>query len=347
MGKLGLSGFATGMGATGGGTVIARMMRAEEIGTLPELAGIFKINEGTLEEVRSDMAERGFDRAEPLVVWKGRNAVVDGHTRLAAAKAAGIAEIPVAEKEFEDLNEAMRYAYCRQVDRRNLTDAEIYAASTGLEPKVLKDGSGRMAAKLAKTLKVSQSKIERARVVEARADDEVKEAVKAGEMSINRAYESVREKKEKALEEARESAGQRRSGAFGDEEGFEEEEPLEAEGGGRDRRETGESRASSEVFDRDDESFEEEEPLEAEGGGRSRGEAGESGASSEVFDKDGFDDAAEYESPRIGLDEVVIFILGKGEEGLAREVVEEFVPERERGEFWGLFPPGVMREDRG
>jgi ParB family chromosome partitioning protein len=392
MARLGLSGFAGGMGATAGGSVMARMMRVEEIGVDPALSGVFKINGAVLEEVSESMKESGFDRSEPLVLWKGRGVVVDGHTRLAAAKAAGIVDAPVVEKEFEDLNEAVLYAVRRQTDRRNLTQAEIYAMATELRPKLIKDGSGRAAEKLAKLLNVSRSTVEHARVVEARAEEEVKEAVKSGGMSINQAYGTVRERKEP--EKGRGNAGGGglsggfggvgfddefgdgddveegilEAGAAGDEgrrggasksgltggfggAGFDdefgdgddvEEEILEADGGGGDEGRRGGASKSGltggfggvgfddEFGDGDDV---EEEILEADGGGDEEG----------IFDAEdgGGEECADYESPRIGLDEAVVFILGKGEKRLARELVEEFAPESERAKFWGLFPPGM------
>jgi ParB family chromosome partitioning protein len=315
MARLGLSALAGGMGATAGGSVMARMMRVEEIEVDPVLSSVFKINEAVFGEVAESIKENGFDRAEPPVVWKGKRVMVDGHTRLAAAKAAGIVEIPVVEKEFEDVNEAVLYAVRRQTDRRNLTQAEIYAMATEMRPKLIKDGSGRASEKLAKLLNVSASMVERARTVDARAEEGVKEAVKSGGMSINQAYKTVREGK--AAEEARGKGG----GGFDDDfEGGEavEEEILEAEceAGGVERR-----------------------------GGADRG--GSSGGKSGGSFDDDFEsvEAVEYESPKIGVDAAAAFILNRGSEELARAFVEEFVPESEQAEFWGLFPPGMAVEE--
>jgi ParB family chromosome partitioning protein len=371
MARLGLSGFAGGFGATAGGSVMARMMRVEDIVVDPALSGVFKVNEAVLEEVSESMRENGFDRAEPLVLWKGRGVVVDGHTRLAAAKAVGIAETPVVEKEFEDVNEAVLYAVRRQTDRRNLTQAEIYAMATELRPKLVKDGSGRAAEKLARLLRVSASTVERARIVEARAEEEVKESVKSGGMSINQAYESVREKKARGHDAARGRAGG--VGGVDFEDDFDGEEEVEEEiidaGGVGERRggapESGRVGFGVEGFDDGDDDFEaEEEILDAEGGvgGRRGGvsKSGRVGFGVEGFDDDlgggedaifeaasgGDEEGAEYKSPRIGVDDAVVFILGKGEKRLARELAEEFVPESERAAFWDLFPPGMaVREE--
>jgi hypothetical protein len=66
---------------------------------------MFAIREETLASVIASMKESGYDKSQPLVLWKGKGVVVDGHTRLQAAREAGIAEVPVEEKEFASLED--------------------------------------------------------------------------------------------------------------------------------------------------------------------------------------------------------------------------------------------------
>jgi len=54
-----------------------------------------------------------------------RGEVLDGHTRLLAAQAAGIEDVPVAWKSFASEDAAVAYAIHCQRDRRNLTGADI------------------------------------------------------------------------------------------------------------------------------------------------------------------------------------------------------------------------------
>jgi ParB family chromosome partitioning protein len=97
-----------------GASVVARMKRVSEIQTDPQLAGMFTINAEILASIVKSMKELGYDKSQPLVLWKGKGVVVDGHTRLQAAREAGIPEIPVEEKEFAALEEAKLYAYRRR-----------------------------------------------------------------------------------------------------------------------------------------------------------------------------------------------------------------------------------------
>jgi ParB family chromosome partitioning protein len=58
----------------------------------------FPINNDTLNAIRIDMKTNGFDHGFPLIVWKERKILVDGHTRFIAAKEMGIEELPVLYK---------------------------------------------------------------------------------------------------------------------------------------------------------------------------------------------------------------------------------------------------------
>jgi hypothetical protein len=68
----------------------------------------------------------GLDKTQPIIVWKGKNIVIDGHTRLRAALQKGIKEVWVIEKDFLNDDDAIQYAVHLQRDRRKLTDADIF-----------------------------------------------------------------------------------------------------------------------------------------------------------------------------------------------------------------------------
>jgi ParB family chromosome partitioning protein len=175
-------------GMNAGASVVARMKRVSEIKTDPRLAGMFVIRAETLASIITSMRESGYDKSQPIVLWKGEGVVVDGHTRLQAAQESGIPEIPVEEKEFTALEEAKLYAYKRQAERRNLSPAEILAAAATLRQKDSKDGGGRATEILAKNLGVSPSTVKHARAVAREAPREIIDEVKKNRMTINKAY---------------------------------------------------------------------------------------------------------------------------------------------------------------
>jgi ParB family chromosome partitioning protein len=192
MGKLAKS--IAHAGINSGAAVIARMVRVSDIKTDPELAQIFPVKEAVLLKVIESMKKNGYDKSQPIVTWKGKNTVVDGHTRLRAASEAQIPEIPVEEKDFESIEEAKLYVYKRQSERRNLTQAEIMDAVKNSKIKDTYDGAGRSAQQLGKMLNVSGTTVNRYRAVLNSGSDEIKEQIRQEELTISKGYDLLKGK---------------------------------------------------------------------------------------------------------------------------------------------------------
>lgn len=178
-------------------------MKIEEIKTASPFCDLFPIAENISREILWDIQKHGFDESKPIVLWEGRSVIIDGHTRLRAATKAGLQDVPVVMKDFKDEDDALEYAVRCQRNRRNLTDREIihcfseldkrktYAEAgtmKGKKPVPNGTGSGRSSKETAEILGISSRKVERTRAVLDKAPEEVKNAVKSGEMSINAAY---------------------------------------------------------------------------------------------------------------------------------------------------------------
>jgi ParB family chromosome partitioning protein len=198
MGRLADSIGNAGMNA--GASVVARMKRVSEIETDPRLAGMFTVDAEILASIVASMRESGYDKSQPLVLWKGKGVVVDGHTRLQAAREAGVPEIPVEEKDFASIEDAKLYAYRCQAERRNLTPAEILAAAMELWPKDSRDGTGRASEILAKNLGVSPSTVKHAQAVAHEGSPEIIDGVRKNRMSIDKAYRLTKGKPDKSAQ---------------------------------------------------------------------------------------------------------------------------------------------------
>ena len=192
---------AAAAGWNAGQNYYAKTMRVEDVLIDPLIAKVFTLKTEMIEEVRRSMNEKGYDKSQPITVWKGTNIVVDGHTRLAAAKVAGLDEIPVAEMEFADADEAILYTFERQVLRRNLTQAEILSAVQMMPEHKAKNGTGRTAQQLADKLGVSAAHLYQARKVLKEAAPEDIEAVKAEEKTVSEVYNTLRKPKPKPASE--------------------------------------------------------------------------------------------------------------------------------------------------
>jgi ParB-like chromosome segregation protein Spo0J len=139
--------------------------------------------------------------------------------RIAAAKAAGLEEIPAVDLEIEDKEEAILYTFERQVIRRNLTSDEILTATQmvcGRTGPNKHDGHGRAADILARRLGIGQATVYRAKKVLEEAPEEAIEAIHRGEKTIGEVQKEItkpkadppqdtNEKFDKAMQEAREA----------------------------------------------------------------------------------------------------------------------------------------------
>jgi ParB family chromosome partitioning protein len=192
-------------GWNAGRNFYAKPFRITDIVIDPEISKVFKINDKIFDEISQKMRASGYDKSQPVVIWKGENILLDGHTRLAAAKELELDEIPAVEMEFENREDALLYTFERQAVRRNLSSAEILAAAQMIHGRKEKDGKGRAAEQMAERLGVSPATIYQARKIMMEAPEEDLKAVQAGEKSIKSVYTKIaRPKKEDAKEPEKE-----------------------------------------------------------------------------------------------------------------------------------------------
>ena len=163
------------------------------------------------------MGKRGFNKAHPLILADWPEAkepcLLDGHTRALAALKAGVEPTFVPVMVFDSEAEALDYAIYLQKERRNLTDAELASCLTVLDNMRTRGGDvksvdykkskasheandlskGKSAQVTAKKLGISRAKVEKARAVMSdKTPIELKEAVRSGEKTINKAYNEIR-----------------------------------------------------------------------------------------------------------------------------------------------------------
>jgi hypothetical protein len=117
-------------------------VKTASLKTRPPFSRLFDVAPDVLGRIRELMKD-GFDPAHPIVVRRGEDVVVDGHTRLEGARAVGIEEVPICEVDFAGEFEALEYAVTHQRSRRQMTDAEIYRSAVALDCRVEHGGDRR------------------------------------------------------------------------------------------------------------------------------------------------------------------------------------------------------------
>jgi ParB family chromosome partitioning protein len=299
-------------GLNSGAQILGKMMRVADIEEDPEISNMFLVHEDIFQAILADIQKNGFDVSEPPVLWKGKKTVVDGRTRVRAAKAAGLLEIPVVEREFESLDEAKFYCYKRQADRRNLTQAEIFTVAAELRLKTNYDGSGRSGERLAKDLGVSAGVITKARTVAKHGSKEDIAAVKNNELTINKAYEKLREGKK----------GQEKGAEDKTEEGM--TETISSGGIGVESEGTsiGEGDILDSAFDIEEKVPEDEKEFA-------------------VTDSYGLPENVKF------LKSAVILLVERQELAPAQLLIDHFLRKKERGGFYKLLPKAIRDQVTG
>ncbi len=168
----------------------AKLMKISDFVQIPELRDIFYRDENIMKYITNEI-KNGYDPAEPIVYWKhdDQNIIVDGNTRFECTKAAGRDEILAIEHEFNDLEEAIKYAKHRQV-RRNLTQSQLYEIANLKLEKVEGKRDSEVKAEMTGT---GARNIQKLQAIEKYADDDTKDKVKSGEISIHEGYDRAKE----------------------------------------------------------------------------------------------------------------------------------------------------------
>lgn len=177
---------------------------------------------------------------QPIIVWKGKNIIVDGHNRYAICTKLKI-PFKVEDMEFKDENEVMIWMINNQFARRNLSlelrldltyklreVEQKQAQERMLAGKKIEDkktlgvqdtpGSnktlascearvakkGKTLSKVAEKAGVSRATVERYDTIQRKGTDEQKEAVRSGKKKIGTVYKEI-QAKEKPTEKSQDN----------------------------------------------------------------------------------------------------------------------------------------------
>src|SRR5271157_654150 len=124
-----------------------QIMNPKEIETREAFSRLFPIKDDVFGRIQADMKKNGYDESQAisLATWDGQDKPVcmDGHTRLKVAQDTGIESVPVFIHRFSDENEALTKAIQFQVNRRNLSDGELFKLVRVLDARKPRGGDRR------------------------------------------------------------------------------------------------------------------------------------------------------------------------------------------------------------
>ena len=191
------------------GLKLSKIIAIEKIEEHEKFKELYSIDEDLLKRISEDMRQNKFDASQPVHIWlckdedeKEHYYLIDGYTRIAAAKLAELSTVPYFEHNFESFEEAHRYALHLQVDRRNLDSSDLLKnIEVLMGSDYIQNIKGNKNAAVGEMLGVSEKTVERANFVEKNASEEQMAAIEAGEATINSTYDDLKGKKKKAKKE--------------------------------------------------------------------------------------------------------------------------------------------------
>lgn len=205
----------------------------------------------TQEEYRGlekSMVKKGFDKAFPIMEWKGY--IADGHNRYEICKKHNIEPV-IGTLAFDTKDQVIEWMFDIQLNRRNLTPIQRIAIaerkrnyyekkakenqseaggdkrsntykkslSINLPKAVSQNDKINVRAKLAETAGVSERTYSMGKKILDSNNEEVKQKVMSGEMSINAGYNKIKEEKREydSRKSAQKPISQKASSAISDE----------------------------------------------------------------------------------------------------------------------------------
>lgn len=190
-------------------------MQISKIKTQKPFKDLFRIYDDDYKEVLDDIKQNGYDPNEPVLIWKEKDLLIDGHTRLQATKEAGLKDIPTSLLVFDNENDALKYAIKRNKNKgRRVTTGDKFMLFEVVD-EIGEEGGDKKsknhsknfcsdpasAKHTAKLIGASDTQVTKMRTILQFADEEDIEQVRNDEISIDAAWKKAKEVKQKIEDE--------------------------------------------------------------------------------------------------------------------------------------------------
>ncbi|MDE5899461.1 MAG: ParB/Srx family N-terminal domain-containing protein [Treponemataceae bacterium] len=182
------------------GLKLSKIIAVEKIEEHERFRELYTIDEGLLSRIAEDMKANKFDASQPVHIWTASDGdgtehfyLIDGYTRLKAARLAGLPTVPYFEHHFGSFEEAHRYALHLQVDRRNLSGIDLLRNIEELMGSdYIKNLKGNRNDAVGELIGTSGKTVERANFVERNATEEQLAEIEAGTATVNSTYNDIK-----------------------------------------------------------------------------------------------------------------------------------------------------------
>lgn len=175
-----------------------RRVKIDSLKTNPKFKDLYIAEPVKVEAISKSIIENGLDPTQPIIILED-GTIVDGHSRLLAAKKAGIDEVfVIVKKGFSSETEVLMYEEHLQLSRRNLNEAEkLKHLENLLELKKQAQEAGNDISEfsdesIAQKLAISPRQVQKMREVESKATPQQLEAIRSGEATLNKVHEEIK-----------------------------------------------------------------------------------------------------------------------------------------------------------
>ena len=181
---------------------------------------LFRIYDEDYKEVLEDIRQNGYDQNEPILIWKEKGVLIDGHTRLEAAKEVKLKDIPVNLLEFDGEDAALKYSIKRNKNKgRRVTAGDKFRLFEALDRVGAYGGDYKSedykknrylnlntdnkpsAEKTAKLIGTGITNVNKMRTILGYADADDIEGIKNDDLSIDAVWKLAKEVKQKIEDE--------------------------------------------------------------------------------------------------------------------------------------------------
>lgn len=180
-----------------------------------------ELSDDELSQLEANILQEGI--RDPLVLWG--DILIDGHHRYEIAQRHGL-KFQTVQRQFDNEDAAQQWIILNQFGRRNLSAYDRSILALKLKPVLAAEAKKRQGKRnipqksagsevrdqLAKAANVSHDTIAKVEKIEAEGTEELKARVKSGKTSINKAYQEIRQRKPKPVEESPKPDRRRRKG---------------------------------------------------------------------------------------------------------------------------------------
>lgn len=175
-----------------------RRVKIDSLKTNPKFKDLYIAEPEKVEAISKSIIENGLDPTQPIIILED-GTIVDGHSRLLAAKKAGLDEVfVIVKKGFSSETEVLMYEEHLQLSRRNLNEAEkLKHLENLLELKKQAQDAGKDISEfsdesIAQKLAISPRQVQKMREVESKATPQQLEAIRSGESTLNKVHEEIK-----------------------------------------------------------------------------------------------------------------------------------------------------------